>query len=210
MHIAIGRRSRLAALSAGLITAAAVAISSSAPALADTADTGGTATLTIPQSFLVGLAKSNIILLPGAGATSAYTAGTTGRTSSDAFTFTVTGGTGEVGNFSGVIELGGSLVLINAQHSQTVTITGLELDFYTASLKGFIGTATKRTAIAYTGGVLSSDSSAGPPATESFSASQLAFSSKAASALNMALTSTAFKKAVNLGGFATTFDVTIT
>lgn len=209
MHIAIGRRSRMTALGAGLITAAAVAISSSAPALADTADTGGTATITIPRNFLVGLAKSGVMVLPGAGATSAYTAGTGNWNSKDAYTFPVTGGTGEVSNFSGVVSIGGSFVLINAQHGQTVTVTGLELNFYTDSILGFIGSATTRTVIAYVAGDFGSDTSAGPPATESFTASQLTFSGKAAKAINTALASTVFTKGASLGSFATTFDVTI-
>src|SRR5438309_1319200 len=122
MHVTIGRRTRLGALGAGLITATAIALAAaSGPALADTADTGGTASLIVPRALAVGLAKGGIITLPGAPATSTYTAGTNNLNSLVAYTFTVTGGNGEVSNFFGTVDLGGTLVLISTAHSKMVT-----------------------------------------------------------------------------------------
>lgn len=207
MHIAFGRRARLTALGAGLITATAVALSSAAPALATTADTGGTATISIPRADLVLLAKAGIILLPGSPATASYTAGTGKFNSIDANTFTVTGGNGEVSNFTGVVSLGGTLVIINAAHSQIVTISNLEFNFFNGTLKGHINGATHGTPLAYVGGSLSTSTGTG---TETFSASELISSAAGAKALNTALGTTAFVKGINLGSFTTTFDVTIT
>jgi hypothetical protein len=207
MHITFGRRARLAVLGAGLITAAAAALSSSAAAFADTADTGGSATVTIPRSVIVGLAKHGVIALAGAPASASYTAGTSNFSSTDAYTFTVTGGTGEISNFSGIVDLGGAITLINAAHSQTVTISGLRLNFFTGALTGQIGTSTTQTTLAWIGGSLASSTGTG---TETFSASQLAIATKGATALNAALGVRAFTHGTSLGAFATTYDVTIT
>ncbi len=206
MHIAFGRRTRLTAVGAGLITAAAVAVSSAAPAVADTTDTGGTATISIPRANLVLLAKSGIILLPGSPATSSYAAGTGKLNSIDAFTYSVTGGTGEVSNFTGVVNLGGTLVVISAAHSKIATISNLELNFFNGTLKGDINGATRETPVAYVGGSLSTSTGTG---TETFSASELISSAAGAKALNTALGTTAFVKGVDLGSFTTTFDVTV-
>jgi hypothetical protein len=156
---------------------------------------------------VVGLAKHGVIALPGSPATSSYTAGASNFSSSDACTFTVTGGTGEISNFSGIIDLGGSIVLVNAAHSQTVTISNLELNFFTGALTGMIGSSSSQTTIAWVSGNLSSSTGTG---TESFSASQLLVATKGATALNAALGVKAFTHGTNLGGFATTYDVTIT
>ena len=193
MHITFGRRPRLIALGAGLLTAAAFALSASGPALADTTDTGGSGTLSVPVAVVAGLAKANIAALPGTPATSSFdpTAGT------DSFTMPVTGGTGEVSNFSGKVEFGGSMVFINGATGKSVTITGI--------LPG----GTKHTVLAYVRGDSSTRTSAGPPATETFTTDELDLSSKAAGALNTGLGTKAFIKGTGIGGFTTTYDVTI-
>jgi hypothetical protein len=182
MHIAFGRKSRLTALGAGLITAAALAVSSSGPALADTADTGGTAVVSLTGSFLTSLAKSNVIVLPGTPATSSFATGP------DAYTVPVTGGNGEVSIFFG----------------------NLELDLFTGALTGTFPGSTRQTALAYLAGDISASSSAGPPATETLSAGQFDLSWKAATALNDGLGTTVLKRGTNIGNFTTTFDVTST
>src|SRR5258708_16877581 len=93
MHIPFGRKSRLTALGAGLITAAAVAVSTAGPALANTADTGGTGALSVPVAVVVGLAHANIVMLPGSPASSSFAHG------ADTVTMPVTGGNADVTNF---------------------------------------------------------------------------------------------------------------
>lgn len=203
MHIAFGRKPRLIALGAGLLTAAAVAVLGSGPALADTADTGGTATVNLTGSFLTGLAKSNVIVLPGAPATSSYANGL------DAYTVPVTGGNGEVNIFFGTVDLGGSLVLINGASGKTVTITNLELNLFTGALTGTFPGGTSQTALAYLGGDITTSSDPGPPVTETLSADLITLSWKAARALDTDLNSTVFKRGTNIGRFTTTFDVTV-
>ena len=213
MHLTIGRTPRLAALGVVLITAAAVSISSSGSALADTADTGGTATISLTGAFLVHLAKSNVLVLPGAPATSSFTSGlATNRFARghDGYTLPVIGGDGEVNIFTGRVDFGGTLVLVNAKAGRTVTITKVKLNFFNGALTGILPGSTKATPLAFFGGNMSTDTSAGPPATESFRAGQVRLSGPAAKALNADLDTTAFTKGTDIGAFATTFDVTLT
>ena len=205
MQITFGRRTRLGVLGAGLITVAAVALSSSAPAFADTTDTGGNATITIPRADLVGLGKLGIMILPGGPASGSYTQGPSNFSSFENVTAPVTGGTGEVSNFSGIVQMGGSLVLVNTAHSQTVTITGLELNFFTGALEGVINGAPHHTTIAWVSGSLSSSTGTG---TETFSCTQLITAAKGVSAINAALGAKVLIKGIDLGAFTTTYTVT--
>lgn len=203
MTISLGRRGRLLTLAGGIAAAAAVAIATTSPALADTTDTGGTAAISVPAAFVTGLAKSSVILLAGAPATSSYATGT------NSYNLTVTGGNGEVSTFSGIVDLGGTLVAVNGANGNTATVSNIELNFYTGALTAQVSGSTAQIALAYLGGDLSESSDPGPPATETFSADQVTLSLKAARALNTALGTTAFKRGASLGGFTTTFDVTI-
>jgi len=201
MHISIGRRARLTALGAGLISAAAFALSAAGPAAADTTDTGGTAALSVPRVAVVGLAKSTVILLPGSPGSASYAHG------AETFTMPVTGGTGEVSNFSGKVDLGGKLIVINTKAGHTVNITDLQLNFFTGALTGVLSGSTAHMPLAFLSGVLSTSSDPGPPATETVSSSEVDMSGKLASALNKALGTKAFVKGTNMGTFTATFDV---
>ncbi len=204
MHISIGRRARVTALGAGLISAAAIAISAAGPAVADTADTGGTAALSVPRAVVVGLAKSTIIMLPGSPASASYGAG------AETFSMPVTGGTGEVSNFSGIVDFGGTLVVVNSKAGKTVNIGDIELNLFTGALTGVLPGSTAHTALGYLTGDMSTSSDPGPPATETISCTEVNMSAKLASALNAALGTTTFVRGTNLGAFTATFDVTIT
>ena len=103
MRRTFGRVSRLAALGAGVATAAAIALSASGPALADTTDTGGTATITFSLQYLEHLAKAGILVLPGAPASGSYATGFYNAS------LTVTGGNAEVNNFFGALKIGGNV-----------------------------------------------------------------------------------------------------
>jgi len=205
MHITIGRRTRITALGAGLITAAALALATAGPAAADTADTGGTAVLTMPRTYFAGIASHGITLIAGAPATSSYNAGPSTKKSNIADTFTVTGGNGEVSNFYGIVDLGGAIVAIG-QKGATATITNLELNFFNGTLTGEINGSTKQVVIADVGGDLSTSTGTG---TETFTATALTTAPAGAKALNTALNTTAFTSGKDLGAFTTTFDVTI-
>ena len=206
MPITFGRKSRLTALGAGLITAAAVAFSAAGPALADTADTGGTGAFSVPTAVVVGLAHANIVMLPGNPASSSFDA----TTGADTVTMPVTGGNGEVGNFFGKVNYGGSLVFINGATGKTMIITGIQLNFFTGAISGVLPGATRHTALAFVNGNMSTSSNPGPPATETFTTDEVDLSAGAAKALNTGLATTVFKGGITIGGFTTTFDVTVT
>ena len=205
MHISFGRKSRLVTLGAGIAAAAAIALSASGPALADTADTGGTATLSVPKATVDAWARTNVLLLAGAPATSSFAAG------QSSYTLNVTGGNGEVSNFTGILQLGGGkLVFLNDKTGRTVVVTGVQLNFFNGSIQGIMPGSTKEMALAFLSGDMSTSSNPGPPATETFSCDQVVLGATAAKALDTALNTTGFSRGMSLGGLTTTFDVTIT
>jgi hypothetical protein len=204
MHMSIGRRTRLTALGASLISAAAIALSSAGTAVADTADTGGTAALSVPRAVVVGLAKSTVIMLPGSPGNASYGSG------AETFSMPVTGGTGEVSNFSGIVDLGGKLVVVNTKAGKTVNITNLQLNFFTGALTGVIPGSTAHKTLGFLTGDMSTSTDPGPPATETISCTEVDLSGRMASALNTALNTKAFVRGTDLGAFTATFDVKIT
>jgi hypothetical protein len=203
MRITFGRKSRLATLGAGLLTAAVVAVSGSGPALADTTDTGGTASLSVPVAVVAGLANASIVMLPGNPASSSFASG------ANTVTMLVTGGNGEVTNFYGNVNFGGSLVFINAKAGKTLTISDLKLNFFTGAITGVFSGGTTRTALGYFSGSMSTSTDPGPPISETFSADEVDLSGKAAKALNTGLATTIFKRGIIIGAFTTTFAVTV-
>src|SRR5271166_2998317 len=163
MRITMGRWSRVAALGAGVATAIAVATSAAGPALAGTTDTGGTASVSLSNPYVLSLAKAGVVVFAAGTATENWSG------NSANYNLAVTGGTGEIANFYGFVNLGGKLRVANAQNGKAVTLAGLSFSFDTGVLSAKpIGSKT-RVAIADIGGNLSTDSEAGPPPTESFS-----------------------------------------
>jgi hypothetical protein len=214
MSIAIGRWTRLAALGAGLATAAAIAVSASGPALADPVDGTGTATITFNTKFLSHLAQWGIIVIPETPASSSDNGGY------DAFTLPVTGGNGSDTNFSGDVNLGGGLTFIDATTGTAVHFTSLELDYYDGVITGVPEGTTQTIWIADIAGNLSTTNATG---SQTFKASQLTLDPQGASYLNTTLKSTttgprnhktytAFTAGTDTAGqraFAITYAVTI-
>ena len=185
MSVTIGRWTRLAALGAGLATAAAIALASAGPALADPVDGTGTATITFNTHFLANLAKWGIIVIPENPASSSDTSGY------DAFTLPVTGGNGSDTNYSGDVDLAGALTFIDAATGQTVQFTSLELDYYDGVITGVPAGTTQTIWIADIAGNLWTNNGTG---SETFGASQLAIDPQGASYLNTTLRSTSVGK----------------
>jgi|SRR5215470_2673497 len=202
MRVTFGRRSRLITLGAGLITAASLAVSASGPALADTTDTGGSGTLVVPVAVVTGLAHANIVVLPGTPATSSFDP----VAKVDSITMPVTGGNGEVSNFFGAVQYGGSMVFINGANGKSAVVTSIRLNFFTGALTGILPGGTKHTALAFVSGTMSTSTGTG---TETFTTDELDLSGKAAGALNTDLGTKVFIKGTIIGGFTTTFDVTL-
>lgn len=204
MHSPPGRGTRAARLAALGASLAIVATASSAAgmALADTADTGGTATIALSTRYLEALAKAGVILIPAAPASSSYASG------ADAYTFSVTGGNGDVNNFVGSVDLGGQLRVVNARNGRTVILTSLRFSFDNGNLTGTLSGTKTKVVLADIGGDLSEADNAGPPKTETFSSDQFTVDRSAARRFDAALGTTAFRAGADMGGFTTTFDVT--
>jgi hypothetical protein len=204
MRITLGRWSRLAALGAGVAAAVAVATTAAGPALADTVDTGGTASISLAGPYALSLAKAGIVVFASGTATSSW------NSNAVSYSLSVNGGTGEVSNFFGFVNLGGKLRVVNAKNGKAVVLSGLSLSFDTGVISAKPVGGTGRIALADVGGNLSTDTSAGPPPTETFSCDGLTLDSAGARYLDSKLMTTAFKAGDTLGGFTTTFTVTIT
>lgn len=201
MHMTMGRRARLVALCGGIAAASALALATAGTALADTADTSGTATISVPVKFFGALAKSGVIVVPQSPATESGAGRTVG------LSFTVTGGNGEVKNLYGSVHLGGSLLVIDARTGKSATISALRLSLDDGAILGKVG--TKTVVVADIGGNLSTDSSTDPVPNETFSASALALDPSCARYLNGKLGTTSFKGGASLGALTANFDVTV-
>lgn len=201
MRRTFGRGSRLAVLGAGIATAAALALSFAAPALADTTDTGGTATITFSLPYLEHLTKAGILVLPAAPASGSYASGFYNAT------LNVTGGNAEVNNFFGALKIGGGkLRLVNASNGKTVILAGFSFNFNDGTLSAKPVGSTTRVTIADVGGDLSESEQGTPPdVTENFACDQLPVDAAGATFLDTALGTKAFTAGDDLGGFTTTF-----
>jgi hypothetical protein len=199
-----GRRTRLAAFGtglAGVATAAVLVLSGSAPALADTQDTGGTATIAFSTGYLEHLTKGGILVLADAPASASWSAGFNN------VTFTVTGGNGEVNNFFGAVKIGGGkLRLVNAANGKHVTLAGLSFSFDHGYLTAKPVGSTTRIIVADIGGDLSEGETGTPPnVNETFACDQFLVDASGAAFLNKALGTKAFKAGDDIGGFSTAF-----
>lgn len=201
MHMTMGRRARLAALCGGIAAASALALATAGTALADTADTSGTATISVPVKFFGALAKGGVIIVPQNPATESGAGHAVG------LSFTVTGGNGEVKNLYGSVDLGGSLLVIDARTGKSARISALRISLDDGAILGKVG--TKTVVVANIGGNLSTASSPDPVPNETFSASALALGPSCARYLNGKLRTTSFKGGASLGALTANFDVTI-
>ena len=201
MRRTFGRGSRLAVLGAGVATAAALALSSAGPALADTTDTGGTATITFSLQYLEHLTRAGILVLPGAPASGSYATGFYNAT------LNVTGGNAEVTNFFGALKIGGGkLRIVNADNGKFVVLAGFSFNFNDGTLSAKPVGSTTRVILADIGGNLSSGESGTPPdVIENFACDQLPVDPAGAKFLDAALGTKAFTAGADLGGFTTTF-----
>lgn len=197
----MGRSWSIAVLAASAATAAAVAIASAAgPALADTTDTGGTATVRIATPFFSSMLKAGVMVVPGGTGTSTWVNGR------DTATVPVTGGNGDITKLYGTIDLGGSLNFTDAVTGKTATFTNLQFSYDDGTLSGELnGDTSAQVPIADIGGNLSNDVT---DTTQTFTASSLFADAAGAHALNSALGSTLFHGGARIGAFATTYTYT--
>jgi hypothetical protein len=205
MRKKVTRAAGLAGLAAAVTGAGvlAVAIGAATPALAGIEDTGGTASITVSHSTVNGLARAGIVLLPEApGGASAS------RSGREIVTLQVSGGDGNYVGTSGSVDLAGGLVFTDGATRLSVTLTGLTFNYGTGNIAGVGG--TRNVALVSVGGALSGSSSAGPPATQTFTASALLVTKAGARFLNSQLHTKYFTQGQQIGSFATTYDTETT
>jgi len=199
----IARAAGLTGLAAGLLALAGAA----APALAGAAaasgpagitDTGGTVVVALRHAAVESLAKAGIVVLPTGSGTATY------RKGAEKITLQVTGGNASFVGTYGSLDLAGSLEIIDGATGKSVTLTGLTFDYTTASITGRVG--RRLVVIGEIGGAEIGQQHAGPPTSETFSASAV-FTTKAGAAyLDSSLHSKYFKADQDLGSFAADYD----
>ncbi|MFC1433129.1 hypothetical protein ACEZDB_21025 [Streptacidiphilus sp. N1-3] len=118
-------------VSLAVAAAAALALGISAPAFADGTPASGSAVISEGNTFFAQAAQAGIVAVPLPSATVSYS-GSTGLSG----TFPVTGGTASLTLAFGSIQLGGSLLLVDARTLKSVTFDQLALDVDTFQITG--------------------------------------------------------------------------
>ncbi|HUC24034.1 MAG TPA: hypothetical protein VMA73_15100 [Streptosporangiaceae bacterium] len=199
MRNKVTRAAAVAAGGAGLAAALlALAGGAATPALAGIEDTSGTASIAINHATVTRLARAGIVLLPSAPG------GASAGGSREHVTLPVSGGDGNYIGTAGSVDLAGGLVFTDGATGRSVTITSLAFSYDAGTIGGTSG--TRHVAILSVGGALSGSSNAGPPATQTFTASELLVTASGARYLNGQLHTKYFKAGQQVGTFATTYE----
>lgn len=197
MRTKVARAAGLTSVAAGVL---ALASAAAGPALASsTVDTGGTASVAVQHSVLKGLAKAGLVLLPTGFGTASYVKG------QEKITLSVSGGDATFVGATGTLELAGGLELIDGASGKSVTVTKLAFSYDTASITGVAG--RHHVTIGDVAGSINGTASAGPPASQTFTATAIVLTKSGAKFLDSQLRTTYFKAGQDIGGFATTYDV---
>jgi len=185
------------AVAIGITAGAAVA----APAAFAQTDSAGTVAVTLPFSYIAQLAKAGVVVVPVP--LSELSVNKSNQTVT--ITFTVTGGDGDVGTFSGQVDLSGKLNVTATKHHKVtrVTLRKLNLNLVTGDIDGTL--ACSKTSVALldlAGNIAFSDTPnpAGTAYAETYSASDLTVDPAGAAALDSALHTTAFVANGDTGG----------
>jgi hypothetical protein len=199
MRNKVTRAAAVAAGGAGVAAALlALAGGAATPALAGIEDTNGTASIAINHATVTRLARAGIVLLPTAPG------GASAGGSREHVTLPVNGGDGNYVGTSGSVDLAGGLVFTDGATGRSVTVTSLVFSYDAGTIGGVAG--TRHVAILSVGGALSGSSNAGPPATQTFAASELIVTASGARYLNSQLHTKSFKAGQQVGSFATTYE----
>ncbi len=186
----------------GAVVGVLLATGAAAPAIAGTTDSGGTGTIVIRQGYVDVLAKYGIVVLPGNTGTA------TEVKSGEQITLQVSGGDATYIGTVGTLDFAGTLQLVDGITGKSVTLSDPALNYGTLYLTGEVGTHS--VVVAQLGGALNGAANAGPPATQTLSASAIYLTYGGAGYLNSALHTTYFKPGQKLGSFAATYDVATT
>jgi hypothetical protein len=169
-----------------------------APAAFAQTDSAGTVAVTLPFSYIAQLAKAGVVVVPVP--LSELSVNKSNQTVT--ITFTVTGGDGDIGTFSGQVNLSGKLKA-KAVGGHAVTLRDLDLNLVNADIEGT--PACSKTSVALldlAGNIAFSNTpnSAGTAYAQTYSASDLTVDPAGAAYLNSALHTTAFVPNGDTGG----------
>ena len=170
-------------------------------------DTGGTAAVTVPFSYIAQLAKAGVVEVPLPPATvtvdkSAQTVTTT---------FPVTGGNADVGTLSGVVEVGGTLKIFSrcGKHIRRVTLTDIAVSIdATAIVATPKGSTTQLPLLDIGGDVVITGTTPGSTS-QSLTASELTVDPVGAAYLNSALHTNAFQAGAVAGSLDAAWTVSV-
>jgi hypothetical protein len=179
------------------ITAGAAIV---APAAFAQTDSAGTVTVTVPLSYVAQLAKAGVIVVPVP--LSELSVNSANQTAT--ITFTVTGGDGDVGTFSGQVDLSGKLhyTAVSGHRVNTVPVRGLDLNLVNADIEGTpAGRSTPVALLDLNGSIaFNVTENADNTYAESISASDLTVDPDGAAYLDRALHTKAFVANQDTGG----------
>jgi hypothetical protein len=195
---------------ARLLTVPAVAIgitvgvTVAAPAAFAQTDSAGTVAVTLPFSYIAQLAKAGVAVVPVP--LSELSVNKSAQTVT--ITFTVTGGDGDIGTFSGQVDLSGKLVAaaVGRHRLHVATLGGLDLNLVTGDIDGTPkGSSTSVPLLDLAGNIAFSDTSnpAGTAYAQTYSASDLTVDPAGAAYLDSALHTSAFVANADTGGSMT-------
>ncbi|MGC0317737.1 hypothetical protein [Kitasatospora acidiphila] len=189
---------RAVRLAAALATAAALALTGLSDS-ASAATTAPTGSLVIQEDsgFLQNSLQSGIVAIALPNATVNYNAGT-----GFSGTFPVTGGSVNLGGYYGAVQLGGSLLVVNATTGRTVDFTNLAFDAATWAVTGMpLGSSTPVNLFDPAGNVVSTKSGT----TQNLSADDLEIDPAGAQYADTALGTTFFAGGQHVGTTALSF-----
>jgi hypothetical protein len=145
------------------------------------------------------LAKVGIVILPtGAGTATA-------AKYQERITLPVSGGNATYAGLTGALDLAGGLELLDGSTGRSVTLTGLTFSYNTGRISVLAG--GHRLPLGAIGGDEVGTTTAGPPATQTFTASAISLTTTAAKYLDKALHATYFTAQTDLGSLSTTYDI---
>jgi hypothetical protein len=184
---------------AGLTSTAVLAAS---PAFADVTDTGGSAAITEPFSYIAHLAKAGVVEvpLPPAKISVDKTAQTVTTT------FPGAGGNADATTFSGALNLGGTVKILSIR-GKIVTLTNLQLSLDSSAIVATPkGSTTPVTLLDLSGGVtVTVTPNPDGTNTEAVAATDLTVDPAGAAYLDTALHATAFQAGDDVGSLSATW-----
>jgi hypothetical protein len=175
-----------------------------APAAFAQTDSAGTVAVTLPFSYIVQLAKAGVVVVPVP--LSELSVNKSNQTVT--ITFTVTGGDGDIGTFSGQVNLSGKLKAkaVSGHAVHTVTLRDLDLNLVNADIEGTpVCSKTSVALLDLAGNIAFSNTpnSAGTAYAQTYSASDLTVDPAGAAYLDSALHTSAFVANADTGGSMT-------